>query len=113
MSSVEVTVPAGNPWGRSGTDYGELLDLVAQRPPFWTFAACRVGPDEANFFPGQGDDVRPAKAICAACPVIDACLTWALAQGAQLDGVFGATTPGQRAVLPGRRKARPTFIPER
>jgi len=111
MSSAEVTVPAGNPWGDGGTEFGELLDLVAQRPAFWALAACRVGPHKADFFPDRDGDVRPAKAICAACPVTASCLAWALAQGPQLVGVFGGTTPGQRAVLSGRRKVVARTVP--
>jgi len=99
MTAAEVTVPGGNLWETGGTDFGELLELLAHRPAFWTLAACRVGPDKADFFPGQGDRARPAKAICADCPVAAACLSRALTEGPQLVGVLGGTIPGQQAVL--------------
>ncbi len=42
-------------------------------------AACR-GADPDLFFPARGDvvSVRVAKSICATCPAIDDCLTYAL-----------------------------------
>ncbi|HXH56127.1 WhiB family transcriptional regulator [Iamia sp.] len=46
-----------------------MLELLAARRPAWhEHAACRgMGPE--LFFPDRGEDVRPAKAVCARCPV--------------------------------------------
>jgi hypothetical protein len=75
------------------------------------------GVDTNLFFPGRDDkaDQAAAKAVCAGCPVRDACLAEALygPQAASDDaGVFGGTTPAERARLRiqarGHRLRQPT-----
>ena len=60
-------------------------------------AACRgMGTD--LFFPAPGDDLDPAKALCARCPVREPCLDYALssveggAAGRDLGRDIGAGT---------------------
>jgi len=57
-------------------------------------AACRH-LDTATFFPATDDEVATAKAICAGCPVRDACLEFALVTR-QDDGVWGGLDENER-----------------
>ena len=36
-----------------------------------------------------------ARTVCAGCPAVEACLTWAL-EAQEPEGIWGATTPGER-----------------
>jgi len=65
-------------------------------------------PDTQNlelFYPEPGDQAaeQAAKAICAACPVREACLDMALASGDQ-HAVLGGTTPAERIPLHRQRQ---------
>jgi WhiB family redox-sensing transcriptional regulator len=66
-------------------------------------AACRGGEVE-RFFPVSDAEAGAAKAICAGCPVRDACLNWALSTH-QDDGVWGGLTDTERRRLRRRRRA--------
>ncbi|MEU4576643.1 WhiB family transcriptional regulator [Nonomuraea sp. NPDC023979] len=73
-------------------------------------AACRDADPEV-FFPrsyGRTYDreVRQARAVCAGCPLADACLTAALDMPG-VDGIWAGTTPHQRKRL-ARGRALPT-----
>ncbi len=74
-----------------------------------TDAACSDF-DTNMFFPDpeSEDDVVPqisaAKAICAACPVRQNCLEFAI-RTRQLDGVWGGCTPEERRSIRRRRQA--------
>lgn len=59
-------------------------------------AACR-GVD-VNMFPGRGESLDPARAVCATCRVTVECLAWALATG-QTYGVWGGTSERERRRL--------------
>lgn len=81
------------------------LEVVAR-------SACR-DEDPAIFYPaGEGRFVTsndpaaydPARAICAACPVLRDCLDHALAVP-ERDGMWGGTTPGERKRIRSRRAA--------
>ena len=66
-------------------------------------AACQ-GVDPDVFFPVSDEDALQAKAICAECPVREACLEWALATR-ERDGVWGgATERERRRMIRQRRK---------
>lgn len=65
-------------------------------------AACR-DLDTDVFFPLAEADAGPAKAVCAACPVRDECLEFALATR-QGDGVWGGLTETERRRLGRRRR---------
>jgi WhiB family redox-sensing transcriptional regulator len=55
------------------------------------------------FFPATEDAAGPAKAVCAACPVREQCLEWAIATR-QEDGVWGGLTDNERRRLRRRRR---------
>jgi len=66
-------------------------------------AACR-GVDPDIFFPVSEEDAVQSKAICAECPVREACLEYALATR-ERDGVWGgATERERRRMIRQRRK---------
>lgn len=66
-------------------------------------AACR-GLDPEIFYPATEDDAEAAKAICALCPVREACLEHALARR-ERDGVWGGLTERERRrILRQRRR---------
>jgi hypothetical protein len=58
-------------------------------------ALCREHP-EISFFPETDALTNDAKAVCRECPVIDDCLTYALADDS-LVGVWGGTTERERS----------------
>ena len=67
-------------------------------------AACR-GIDPEVFYPVSDEDAGEAKAICAMCPVRQACLEYALAHR-EREGVWGgATERERRRILRQRRKS--------
>lgn len=67
-------------------------------------AACR-GIDPDIFYPASEDEADEAKAICAQCPVREACLEYALANR-ERDGVWGgATERERRRMIRQRRKS--------
>lgn len=65
----------------------------------WNLAACR-GTDPELYFPvgtsGPAEaQLKAAQAVCRACPIRSACLTWALETG-QEAGVWGGTSEEDR-----------------
>lgn len=85
------------------TGYGEWptwLDSATQTP------ACR-GLDTNLFFPTltttglkAHQQVAQARAVCAACPLLNPCRDWAITQPAKhLDGIWGGTTAHERKLL--------------
>lgn len=69
---------------------------------WWADAACR-GRHIEIFFPERDDTTRPAKELCAGCPVRDDCLDYALANGIK-HGIWGGTSERQRRRM---RQANP------
>lgn len=65
-------------------------------------AACR-DLDTAVFFPETEGGVATAKAVCATCPVRDACLDFALITR-QDDGVWGGLDENERRRVRRRRQ---------
>ncbi|MGH9114590.1 MAG: WhiB family transcriptional regulator [Acidimicrobiales bacterium] len=65
-------------------------------------AACR-GVDPDIFYPVSDEDAEDAKAICAGCPVRQACLEWALTNR-EADGVLGGATERERRRILRRRR---------
>lgn len=57
-------------------------------------AACR-GIDTALFFPERGEPTAEVKAVCRACPVREACLTYAL-DAREKWGLWGGSSERQR-----------------
>jgi WhiB family redox-sensing transcriptional regulator len=78
------------------------FDAIPERTEWQDDAACR-GADTDVFFPASDADAGPAKAICATCPVAEACLEHAIATR-QPDGVWGGMTASERHRLIRRRQ---------
>lgn len=77
--------------------FRRLVTMSAPRPEWFDEGLClQVDPD--LFFPEKGGQAKPAKMVCRGCPVRNACLAWAL-KTRQMDGIWGATTPRERAEL--------------
>jgi len=67
-------------------------------------AACR-GIDPEVFYPATDEEAEEAKAICATCPVHQACLEHALAHR-EREGVWGGCTERERRrIIRHRRKS--------
>lgn len=67
-------------------------------------AACR-GVDPGIFYPASDEDAEEAKAICAGCPVRQACLEHSLA-AREREGVWGGLTERERRrIVRQRRKS--------
>jgi WhiB family transcriptional regulator, redox-sensing transcriptional regulator len=78
--------------------------LPAPAPAGWQYrAACR-GTDLNVFFPGRGESAGPARQICAACPVRQPCLDYALRYGITY-GIWGGLTERDRRPLRVHRAA--------
>jgi WhiB family redox-sensing transcriptional regulator len=81
-----------------------LPPLVSEKWNWRLRAACRG--DHVNRYFNDDKERGPtkrardasAKAVCANCPVIGACLDWALSVG-EAYGVWGGATPSERADL--------------
>lgn len=72
-------------------------------PADWRLdAACR-DLDTAIFFPDTDDEADLAKAVCASCPVREACLNFALVTR-QDDGVWGGLDENERKRVRRRRQ---------
>lgn len=77
--------------------------LTTYDPDEWRLdAACR-DLDTAVFFPDTDEAVAVAKAVCATCPVREACLQFALVTR-QDDGVWGGLDENERRRLRRRRQ---------
>lgn len=71
--------------------------------PVWRQkAACR-GVDPDIFYPMSDEEAADAKAICALCPVQQACLEWALSSR-EKEGVWGGATERERRRIIRRRR---------
>ena len=68
-------------------------------------AACR-GADLDLFFPGRGESAEPARRICAACPVRQPCLDYAISHGIT-HGIWGGLTERDRRALRSRQRGPP------
>jgi WhiB family redox-sensing transcriptional regulator len=77
--------------------------VITYDPNSWRQdAACRDA-DTSIFFPETDDEAAAALALCAACPVREACLEFALITR-QDDGVWGGMTETERKRLRRRRQ---------
>lgn len=61
----------------------------------WQDAAGCRGADQDLFFPERGASTRKAKAICAACPVREECLEFAIRHGERF-GIWGGLSERER-----------------
>ena len=69
----------------------------------WRAAAACRDMETDIFFPESDEEAGPAKAVCARCPVIEPCLSFALANR-QEQGVWGGMTETERRRLRRRRQ---------
>ncbi len=77
--------------------------MRAQQSHWRSQAACR-GLDTTLFFPGQGEPVAEAQAVCFACPVEVECASYAL-DSSQRFGIWGGTTERERRRIRAERRA--------
>ncbi|MGH9153264.1 MAG: WhiB family transcriptional regulator, partial [Acidimicrobiales bacterium] len=70
------------------------IEEVAFPGPWRQRGACGVVPTQV-FFPGRGQSVEPAKAVCRACPVITECREYALGIS-DLKGIWGGLAEEER-----------------
>ncbi len=76
------------------------MNYNVDRPDWAADARCRNVPNNV-FFPDSGENYAKARAVCARCPVKDACLDWQLEheKGQALccrHGMYGGQTPRER-----------------
>lgn len=68
---------------------------------FMDQAACKDRP-EVNFFPGQGETIRPAVDICVGeCAVREQCLEYGTSQA---HGIYGGVSERGRRIIRRERK---------
>lgn len=86
------------------SEVGDLFDLLTRRPAWMKDAACVEHP-EVNFFIERGESSAPAKRVCAGCLCARECLSFAIATGDELAGVWGGTSPRERRAMRAGRAA--------
>jgi WhiB family redox-sensing transcriptional regulator len=72
-----------------------MRDWILEAIPAWHSKALCAQTDPEAFFPIIGGTARPAKQVCAACPVRQECLEWALEVG-DAHGIYGGLTAKER-----------------
>jgi hypothetical protein len=77
-------------------------ELPSQEPGWRERGACRGFT--ALFFPDDSGSGTAALAICATCPVITSCRSWALLESGEGPGIIGGLTENQRRLY--RRRYR-------
>jgi WhiB family redox-sensing transcriptional regulator len=85
-----VAIPTRPGW----FDDDPIAELVASIPPWHRDAVCQEHP-EVDWFPEQGVDLAPARAVCARCLVRVECVAFALETG-ERHGIWGGTSARQR-----------------
>lgn len=82
-----------------------MLPILTSSDTWRSRARCR-GVDPLVFHPvSDEDDAEDAKAVCALCPVREACLEYAIA-AREKDGVWGGLTARERRrVIRQRRRS--------
>jgi WhiB family redox-sensing transcriptional regulator len=80
-----------------------MMALTTKQSAGWrTQARCR-GVDPEVFHPGEDEDASEAKAICASCPVREACLEYAISTREKF-GVWGGLDARERRRLIRQRR---------
>lgn len=74
-----------------------------RRPAWQAEGACR-GLDPDLFFPQRGQSLTTARAVCAACPVKEECLDFAVEHHEEF-GVWGGSSERERRQLRRQRRA--------
>ena len=70
--------------------------------------ACRA-VDPELFFPASDSEAEPALAVCRRCPVLHACLQFAL-DNRDYEGVWGGTTGAERRSMVRERRATTAVV---
>jgi WhiB family redox-sensing transcriptional regulator len=73
------------------------------RGPWWFSAAACADVDSDLFFLERGKKAAKTKAACENCPVVSACLQYAVDAGFDY-GIFGGMTPTERRSWVRRRR---------
>ena len=79
----------------------ELIEATTA-PEWQRDAECAHYSGIVDFFPSRGESAQDAKAVCAACPVRDDCLEFALRMRIT-HGVWGGMTERERRQVRRRR----------
>lgn len=80
-----------------------MLPILTSPETWRTQARCR-GVDPLIFHPvNDADEAEEAKAVCALCPVREACLEYAIT-AREKDGVWGGLTARERRRIIRRRR---------
>jgi WhiB family redox-sensing transcriptional regulator len=86
-----------------------MASLTLIMPGPWADQALCAQADGDAWFPERGRTATLARRICAACPVRAQCLDYALSGadtwGGISNGIWGGTTPRERAELRRQQKA--------
>ena len=89
-------------YGQQGP--GDITALLLQPVEWQRDAACaELDPD--IFFPERGGSSKAARAVCARCPVVEDCLTYAL-ENREEYGIWGGTSERERRGLRRHRRGR-------
>ena len=83
--------------------------ILGHRVGGWVDDAACSAEDPELFFPERNSYAREAKAVCAACPVLEACRDYALTSPVGLAGVWGGTTEQERRYRHVETPRRPGF----
>jgi hypothetical protein len=75
-----------------------LAVAVLGARPDWQVEGLCAETDPEQFFPEKGGSNRQVKAVCGRCPVRDACLEYALANGERF-GIWGGLSERERRDL--------------
>ncbi len=94
--------------GQGQVDLGMPGDIAETETTWHADAACASCADAVNFFPTRGESARDAKAVCAACPVREPCLEFALATRMRF-GVWGGLSERERRAVIRERRRRRTY----
>lgn len=76
--------------------------VLREEDASWRVHAACIGQGDL-FFIERGETARPAKAICATCPVISECLEYALNNGIK-EGIWGGLAERERRAIKRRRR---------
>lgn len=77
------------------SDLVSAITGAAERPAWTARAACHGLRGAVNFYVERGEDPRPARRICADCPVRSDCLDHAVTN-AERFGIWGGLSPKER-----------------
>lgn len=83
---------------------GTLQLAVDVRHMAWMDEGLCQETDPEAFFVEKGGDTRPAKRVCASCPVRQVCLDYAMDEQIQF-GVWGGVSAKERIRIAARQRA--------